>query len=66
VAVAEQTPIPDDERPVAEIDPVAPGGELVPDDERPVPDSGADAVAGATPLPDDERPVPDDEDLDTR
>jgi hypothetical protein len=66
VAVAEQTPIPDDERPVVEIDPVVPGDELVPDDERPVPDGGADAVAGATPLPDDERPVPDDEDLDTR
>jgi hypothetical protein len=64
--MAEQTPIPDDERPVVEIDPVVPDDELVPDDERPVPDSGADAVAGATPLPDDERPVPDDEDLDTR
>ena len=63
VAVAEQTPIPDDERPVVEIDPVAPGDEPIPDDERPVPDSGADAVTGAAPVPDDERPVPDDEDL---
>jgi hypothetical protein len=61
VAVAEQTPMPDDERPVVEIEPVAPGHELVPDDERPVPDSGADPAPGATPLPDDERPVPDDE-----
>ena len=61
--MAEQTPIPDDERPVVEISPVAPSGEPIPDDERPVPDSGADAVPGATPLPDDERPVPDDEDL---
>ena len=61
--MAEQTPIPDDERPVVEIGPVAPSGEPIPDDERPVPDSGADAIPGATPLPDDERPVPDDEDL---
>ena len=60
--MAEQTPIPDDERPVVEIDPVAPGGEPVPDDERPVADSGADA----TPLPDDERPVPDDDELESR
>jgi hypothetical protein len=59
--VAEETPMPDDERPVVEIDPVEPGRELVPDDERPVPDSGADPAPGATPLPDDERPVPDDE-----
>jgi hypothetical protein len=65
VAVAEQTPIPDDERPVVEIDPVAPGDTPIPDDERPVPDSGADAVTGGTPLPDDERPVPDDDDLDS-
>jgi hypothetical protein len=62
VAVAEQTPIPDDERPVVEIDPVAPGGEPLPDEERPVPDSGADAA----PLPDDERPVPDDDELESR
>jgi hypothetical protein len=61
VAVAEETPIPDDERPAVEIDAVAPGHEPVPDDERPVPDSGADPPPGATPLPDDERPVPDDE-----
>jgi hypothetical protein len=66
VAVAEQTPIPDDERPVVEIGPVVPDDELLPDDERPVPDSGADARPGRAPLPDDERPVPDDEDLDTR
>jgi hypothetical protein len=59
--VAEDTPMPDDERPAVEIDAVAPGDELVPDDERPVPDSGADPALGATPLPDDERPVPDDE-----
>jgi hypothetical protein len=64
--VAEQTPMPDDERPVVEIDPVAPGHELVPDDERPVPDSGADAAPGATPLPDDERPVPDDDEPEGR
>jgi hypothetical protein len=62
VAVAEQTPIPEDERPIVEIDPVVPGGELVPDDERPVPDG----VPGGAPLPDDERPVPGDEDLDAR
>jgi len=66
VAVAEHTPMPDDERPVVEIDPVAPGHELVPDDERPVPDSGADAAPGATPLPDDERPVPDDDEPEGR
>lgn len=58
--MAEETPMPDDERPVVEIDAVAPGHELVPDDERPVPDSGADPAPGA--LPDDERPVPDDDD----
>jgi hypothetical protein len=62
--VAEQTPMPDDERPVVEIDPVAPGHELVPDDERPVPDSGADPAPGA--LPDDERPVPDDDEPEGR
>jgi hypothetical protein len=56
--------MPDDERPVVEIDPVAPGHELVPDDERPVPDSGADAAPGAT--PDDERPVPDDDEPEGR
>ena len=60
--MAEQTPIPDDERPVVEIDPVAPGGEPLPDEERSVPDSGADAA----PLPDDERPVPDDDELESR
>jgi hypothetical protein len=64
--VAEQTPMPDDERPVVEIDSVAPAHELVPDDERPVPDSGADAAPGATPLPDDERPVPDDDEPEGR
>jgi hypothetical protein len=64
--VAEQTPIPDDERPVVEIDPAVPDDELLPDDERPVPDSGADAIRGGAPLPDDERPVPDDDDLDSR
>ena len=31
--MAKQTPMPDDERPVVEIDPVPPGHELVPDDE---------------------------------
>jgi hypothetical protein len=61
VTVAEQTPIPDDERPVVEVEPAAAGDEPVPDDERPVPDSGADAVPGAAPVPDDERPVPDDD-----
>lgn len=66
VPVAEQTPIPDDERPVVDVEPVGPGDEPVPDDERPVPDSGADAVPGVAPLPDDERPVPDDEDVDIR
>jgi hypothetical protein len=64
--VAEKTPMPDDERPVVEIDPAAPGRELVPDDERPVPDSGADPAPGATPLPDDERPVPDDDEPEGR
>jgi hypothetical protein len=64
--VAEDTPMPDDERPAAEIDAVAPGDELVPDDERPVPDSGADPALGATPLPDDERPVPDDDEPEGR
>lgn len=64
--MAEQTPIPDDERPVLDIDPAAAGDEPVPDDERPVPDSGADAAPGATPLPDDERPVLDDDELESR
>jgi hypothetical protein len=64
--VAEETPMPDDERPVVEIDAVVPGHELVPDDERPVPDSGADPAPGATPLPDDERPVPDDDEPEGR
>ena len=64
--MAEKTPMPDDERPVVEIDPVATGRELVPDDERPVPDSGADPAPGATPLPDDERPVPDDDEPEGR
>ena len=59
--MAEETPIPDDERPVVEIGAVVPGHELVPDDERPVPDNGARPGAGRHPLPDDERPVPDDE-----
>ena len=63
--MGEQRPIPDEERPVVEVEPLAPAGEPVPDDERPVPDSGADAVAGAAPLPDEERAVPDDEDVDT-
>jgi hypothetical protein len=58
--------MPDDERPVVEIDAGAPGHELVPDDERPVPDSGADPALGATPLPDDERPVPDDDEPEGR
>lgn len=64
--MAEQTPIPDDERPVVDVEPVVPVDKPLPDDERPVPDSGADAVPGVVPLPDDERPVPDDDDLDTR
>jgi hypothetical protein len=64
--VAEETPMPDDERPVVEIDAVAPGQELVPDDERPVPDSGADPARGAIPLPDDERPVPGDDEPEGR
>jgi hypothetical protein len=58
--------MPDDERPVVEIDAGAPCHELVPDDERPVPDSGADPAPGATPLPDDERPVPDDDEPEGR
>jgi hypothetical protein len=66
VAVAEQTPIPDDERPAVEVDPVGAGDEPVPDDERPVPDSGAEAALGATLLPDDERPVAGDDDLENR
>jgi hypothetical protein len=65
VAVAEQTPMPDDERPVVGIDPAAPGDEPVPDDERPVPDS-ADVGLGAGPVPDDERPVPDDDEQESR
>lgn len=36
-AVAEQTPIPDDERPVPEEDETLRPGAPVPDDERPVP-----------------------------
>ena len=64
--MADQTPIPDDERRVVEIDPAAAGDEPVPDDERPVPDSGAEAALGATLVPDDERPVPDDDELESR
>ena len=64
--MADQTPIPDDERPVVEIDPVAVGDEPVPDDERPVPDSGAEAALGATLVPDDERPVLDDDEPESR
>ena len=60
--MAEHTPIPDDERPVVDVEPAVPGDEPVPDDERAVPDGGADAVPGGAPVPDDERPVPDDED----
>ena len=64
--MADQTPIPDDERSVVEIDPMAAGDEPVPDDERPVPDSGAEAALGATLVPDDERPVPDDDEPESR
>src|SRR5262245_5998889 len=66
VAVADQRPIPDDERPVVEIDPVAAGDGPLPDDERPVPDTGAEAARGATLVPDDERPVPDDDEPESR
>jgi hypothetical protein len=64
--VAEKTPMPDDERPVVEIDPAARGRARAPADARPVPDSGADPAPGATPLPDDERPVPDDDEPEGR
>jgi hypothetical protein len=66
VAVADQTPIPDDDRPVVEFDPIAAGDEPVPDDERPVPNSSAEAALGATLVPDDERPVPDDDEPESR
>jgi hypothetical protein len=60
--MADDAPIPDDERPVVEVEPVTTDDRPVPDDERPVPDSGADATPGVHPLPDDERPVPSDDD----
>ncbi len=42
--MADHAPIPDDERPVVEVEPVTTDDRPVPDDERPVPDSGADAT----------------------